>query len=185
MGWKNVKQHYGIEHIVCVTDAGICIGSQFVHNLLTIHPDLTIGRLTSLGRGKPFDGWVDAMEADRETLKRLIETPDTFERSLPVYTYDGAGNIIEKQCEEHGWPNVTHDGDVMYDNTYSADRDKVVRFAARHFFYGAKMARRRIKQHERDLADAKAWLAQDEEALAKLGGVAACGELDEYDLSDA
>jgi len=25
-----------------------------------------------------------------------------------------------------GWPNVTHDGDLMYANTYSTDKGKVI-----------------------------------------------------------
>lgn len=30
MGWKNVKEHYQIGHIVCVTSKGLCIGSPYV-----------------------------------------------------------------------------------------------------------------------------------------------------------
>jgi hypothetical protein len=61
-------------------------------------------------------------------LRSLILEKDTFSRSLPVYTYDGA-SIVQAFCEAHGWPNVTHEGHVMYDNVYSASREVAVKRA--------------------------------------------------------
>ena len=49
-------------------------------------------------------------------------------KSLPVYTYEG-GEIIEHKCEAYGWPNLTDDGQVMYNNKFSSDRNEVVRWA--------------------------------------------------------
>lgn len=168
MGWKRVKEHYGIRHIVCVTEAGICIGSGYVHNLITITPDGSIKRLFSLGRGEPFDGWVAAMEADRETLLRLMAEPDEFSASRTVYTFDYDGNIIAKTCETPGWPNVTHDGDLMYNNTFSTNRKKVVRWARRNILAGAERARWAARESERDLARHRERLKALQRALATL-----------------
>ena len=170
MGWKNVKQHYGIEHIVrVVPDKGICIGSGYVHDIIVIDKDLNIERLQYLGRGGPFDGWVHAMEADKATLRRLIDTPDTFERNIAVYTYDYDGNIIEKQCEALGWPNCTHDGQCMYENTHSADRAQVVTWANGELGAVVDNWRKTVVERERELDDSRVRLAQYEAALAKLG----------------
>ena len=39
MGWKTLKETFGIaDHIVCVTEQGVCIGSVFVHNLIVVDP---------------------------------------------------------------------------------------------------------------------------------------------------
>ena len=38
MGWKLLRDAFSINHIVCVTDKGICIGSGYVHDLATINP---------------------------------------------------------------------------------------------------------------------------------------------------
>ncbi len=39
MGWKNVKDLYGIKHTVQMTEKGICIGSAYVHDLIVIGLD--------------------------------------------------------------------------------------------------------------------------------------------------
>lgn len=170
MGWKNVKEHYGIEHIVqVVPDKGICIGSGYVHDIIVIDKDLNIKRSEHIGRGEPFEGWVRAMESDKAQLRRLIETPDTFERSLIVHTADyHKGEIIEKRCEKLGWPNVTHDGECMYENSFSTDRAKIVAYAKSNAAAAIKSQRRIIEDSERELAKHRAYLAEYETAMAKL-----------------
>lgn len=169
MGWKAVKEHYGIEHIVqVVPDKGICIGSGYVHDIIVIGEDLSIMRMGYIGRGEPFDGWVRAMESDKDNLRELIETPDRFTASIPVYTYDDDGNIIEKRCETPGWPNVTHDGCVMYENTFSTDRAEVVEWAKRDLEAAVESARRSVTDAERDLEKRRTWLERCEAGLMKL-----------------
>lgn len=188
MGWKNVKHHYGIKHYVCVAEKGICIGSGYVHDLIVIADsdkprdwhdtvdrhctkldcNLSIWRPTYVGRGEPFDGIVNAMADDPATLRRLIDTPDTFAVSVTVYTYDYDGNIIEKQCEDPGWPSVTHDGDMMYENTFSTDRNQVVEWAKRNMAAGLENARESVTERQRELDASRARLARFEAALAKL-----------------
>lgn len=41
-------------------------------------------------------------------------------------THDEDGIVIEKQCEEVGYPNVTNDGELMYDNQFSTDINEVI-----------------------------------------------------------
>lgn len=189
MGWKNVKEHYQIGHIVCVTSKGLCIGSPYVHDLLCIKDaespqdfedtidrqctslgnGLQVWRPKHLGRGQPFDGWVEAMQDDPAKLRELIDTPDTFERSLTVYTCDYyLGTIIEKQCEEYGWPNVTHDGDLMYDNSFSANRSEVVAYAKRNATTDLKSLDRRVGKIEKNLVEIRRRRDQFATALKKL-----------------
>jgi hypothetical protein len=132
MAWKAIKEHYRIDHSVQVVPGkGICIGSPFVHDLLTIDPEgrVIVGKL-GVRAGDKLSRYRDEMEADPAKLKDLMEQPDVFERSIAVYTYEGA-DIIECACEELGWPNVTHDGRMMYENTFSPDRAEVVAWAVR------------------------------------------------------
>ena len=42
MGWKNVKEHYRIKHIVCTTQDGIAIGSPFIQDIIVIGHDGTM-----------------------------------------------------------------------------------------------------------------------------------------------
>lgn len=172
MGWKNIKEAYGIKHIVrIVPDKGICIGSGYIHDIIVIDKDFNIKRSQHIGRGEPFDSMVRAMEADKAELRRLFDAPDTFAKSVTVYTYDYDGNIIEKKCEEPGWPNITHDGECMYENTFSTDRAQVVEWASANIEATIKSTRRTLADTERELEECRKHLAGYEAAALKLAGV--------------
>lgn len=152
MGWKAIKDHYRIGHQVQVTPAGICIGSSFVHNIITIHTDGPFPRIESCYdmRNADLERYIREFLADVDLLKSLIQQQDVFERSLPVWTYDG-GDIIEKQCEQYGYPNVTHDGQMMYNNMFSSDRNEVVTWAIENAEAGLSNTSDLIKQYTREL----------------------------------
>lgn len=118
MGWKNIKEHYKIEHIVSFYPSkGICIGSQYIHDIMIISPE---GKVLKRGDGRLNDDiarYQKEIDADPAKLVELATTPDKFDKSLPVYTYED-DKVVERFCEEYGWPNITHDGEIMYDNCF-------------------------------------------------------------------
>jgi len=166
MGWKNVKEHYRIGHIVRMSGEEIHVGSPYISDILVINQK---GELL-----KRYDGWDEdlaryqrEMEADPQRLRQLIEAPDTFGSLTTVYTYAGA-EIIEKFCEAPGWPNVTSDGELMYDNAFSTDKQKVVLWAKRYASSGAAHYRRDIAAVELQLQTLKTRLAECESDRAAL-----------------
>lgn len=168
MGWKALKEAFGIDgHIVCVTEKGICIGSGYVHDLATIEPHT--GRVIENSTFSDFLSrhYPDLRQASPEQVLALIQAEDTFTASIPVYTY-GDGKIIEKHCEALGWPNVTHDGQVMYDNTYSADKAAVVAWAKRDAELEVNGAQEYIERLREQLEGATQHLAQAEAKQAML-----------------
>lgn len=170
MGWKNVKKHYGIEggnRIVQVVDGEIHIGVGYIQDLMKISASGELIKKDDLLNSEDFARYARAMEADPQKLRELVLASDTFEQSITVYTYDG-GRILEKQCEEPGWPNVTHDGRLMYENTYSTSKAEVVEWARKNAIAGVSFGERKLAQAEADLASARAWLAEQQEDLAKL-----------------
>lgn len=171
MGWKNVKQHYGIKHIVHVRDGKIYVGSPYVSEIIEIDGGVPKWKSRGLSRrsGDVLDGYFVAMEADPAMLRHLIATPDTFERSITVWTCDYyEGTIIEKQCEELGWPNCTHDGELMYENSFSTDRAEIVEYAKRNAKAGFEKMERRVRDIESDLVKAKETRDQYAAAMKKL-----------------
>ena len=167
MGWKNVKEHYRIAHQVQVCAGRICIGSSYISEIIVIGAD---GTLEKRYDGRVIEDLVRyqrEMEADPAQLRRLIEAPDTFSASLRVYTYEG-GEIIEKFCECLGWPNVTHDGQMMYENTFSADREKVLAWARRNAELELEAALGNVREIEEKLEEKRAWAAQAQAAVEKL-----------------
>lgn len=172
MGWKALKEHYRIGHSVqVVPDKGICIGSPYIHDIIVVSMIGEITKRYDPGRGwsrnEDLDRYQAEMEADPALLKRLIDQPDAFERSLTVYTYEG-GDIIECQCVELDWPNVTHDGRMMYENTFSPDRAKVVEWATSNARAGIENWTEIVDQRTKDLGEAERMLAERRASLAKL-----------------
>lgn len=171
MGWKAVRDHYGIKHIVCVNKEGICIGSPYIHNIMVIGAD---GTLTH--RYEDHDQWSmnedlaryqREMDADPEMLRKLVLQPDTFGCSLTVWTWDG-GEVLEKRCEVLGWPHVTHDGMIQFGNRFSADRRQVVAWAIRDAELRVRYAKVDVSEAEQELAKRRARLEDAEASLAKL-----------------
>jgi len=168
MGWKNVKTHYRIGHMVAVYEGeGLCIGSPYVHNLIIITPGEIKWGAMGPSKNDDLARYYKEMMEDPALLAALIESPDTFKASIPVYTYKG-GEIIEKFCEEPGWPNVTHDGCMMYENSFSTDRAQVVKWAKLNAQAGVEMAERRIKEEQERMIGLIAWRDKDSADLAKL-----------------
>lgn len=161
MGWKNIKEHYRIGHTVCVTDKGICIGSPYIHDLIVISLDGMIVKPMEdyTTSNEDLARYMAEMKADPEKLRQLAQSPDKFSKSITVYTYDG-GNIVEKRCEETGWPNVTHDGELMYENTFSIDKAKIVKRAKEEADACLEFWPRRVEERRKELAEAEAGFAK-------------------------
>lgn len=167
MGWRSVKEYYNIEHIVQVRDGIICIGSAYIHDLITISME---GELVKSYRDRSNDDlarYQKEIDSDLETLRRMVVTPDKFEKSITVWTYDG-GEILEKQCEDPTWPNVTHDGEMIYENTFSTDRDEVVKWAKKNARCHLDRCVESLTDAEDRMRDRKRLLEEAKQDLEKL-----------------
>lgn len=167
MGWKNLKQAFGITHNIEVTKEGICIGSGYVHNLAVVNPETGVVQENSTFGGFLREHYPALLAASPDEVLKAIQEPDEFTAHIPVFTYDG-GTIIEKLCETPGWPNTTHDGHLMYENTYSVSKEQVVRWAKRNAAIAAKCTKEDIERREKELADARSRLAEYEKQCEQL-----------------
>lgn len=152
MGWKRLQEHFKIVHTVQIKEAGICIGSGFVSDLATVNMVTGVVRENETFSGFLLKHYPALLSASKSEILAIVQAPDSFSASIPVYTYDG-GRIIEKCCERPGYPNVTHDGFLMYENTFSTDRDLVVRWAKRNAEAGISAFTRCIADTQRQLSE--------------------------------
>lgn len=169
MGWKKLKSHFKIDHIVQRTSDGmIYVGSPYITKLIEIHPDGSVN-WGSLGKSdnEKLARYFAEMKADQENVKLLIEEPDSFEKSLPVWTYN-KGEVVEKRCEEYGWPNITHDGLLMYGNMFFETREEALRKAICDASHFAKFLEDEIAKKTSELAQLKKELEDTYADLAKL-----------------
>lgn len=168
MGWKNIKSHYQINHQVQVTEEGICIGSPYIHNIIVIGFDGVIKKRYDGSSNNNLAHYQRQFDDDPGTLLKLIQSEDQFSQSITVYTYEDA-EILEKQCEKLGWPNVTHDGLMMYENTFSADKNTVIVWAKINAEAAIRNTKERIIETEQRLLELQDRLAKYESILQTLG----------------
>lgn len=131
MGWKKFKEHFGIKHTVHIVEGQVCIGSAYISQLLILGSDGRLVKRDERSVNEDIARYQREIDADPAKVRELLAAPDLFAESIPVFTYDGS-RIIEKMCEKAEWPNCTHDGQLMYDNTFSTDKSKVIAWAKRN-----------------------------------------------------
>ncbi|GBQ85075.1 hypothetical protein AA14337_2987 [Acetobacter malorum DSM 14337] len=136
MGWKTFKDRFcNSDYIVSVESGDICIGSPVNPTLIRV---TTEGEMRSALRIRGKKAFLSFLEqnlpalaaASQREIVAAIAAEDTFGSNIKVYTYSG-GDILEKSCEQLGWPNVTHDGELMSENTFSPDRAYIIELALR------------------------------------------------------
>lgn len=167
MGWKSVKDHYHIKHNVQVTADGMCIGSAYIHDIIVFKPwrKEFVKRYDS--GNEDLARIQREMDADLDKLWELAQSDDVFEVSIPVYTWKGS-EILERQCEKLGWPNVTHDGEMMYENTFSTDRSQVLQWAIRDAEAIAQLGFQRLSELDNDRIKVRKRIDDAAVDLAKL-----------------
>lgn len=167
MGWKNLKERFRIGHTVQVTQAGICIGSAY-HDIIVVGNDGVFkkryGDQGYYATNPDLLRYQQEMDAAPADVLAAINTPDQFSASLTVWTYSGS-DIIKKHCEQYGWPNLTHDGLMMWENTYFVDREEAVKAALRNSLAGLTMAVERVAEIEEQLARMRSSVAEYEQEI--------------------
>lgn len=160
MGFKAFKEHFRInDHIVSVHKEVISIGSEYVSNLVGIDMQTGAVLINETFSGFLAQKYPEILNSTNEERLALIQIEDQFSKSIPVYASCN-GQVIEKQCEELGFPNVTHDGEIMYQNTHYANKADAVEYARKDLHY-------RIKNYEESVADLEAKLAEKKAKLAE------------------
>lgn len=169
MGWKTFKQHFNIDsrHTLELRKDGVAIGSGYIPAQVVISP--------VDGRIRKKEGFTDflsktypaILEAPPELLVSLLAAPDVFERAIPVYAYKD-GQIVEEFCEELGWPNCTHAGELMYDNTHLPNKRDAVLRAKELTALRIETMTSCVERAQRELDELKANVAEQEANALRL-----------------
>jgi hypothetical protein len=167
MGWKNIKEHYRIKHLIQLTPEGVSIGSGYIPDLIVVSRTGEVLKRYDERSNDDLRRYQAEIDASPEKFVELLQAPDHFERAIPVYTFDGAV-ILEKFCEELGWPNTTHDGLMMYDNRFFANRSDAIAKAKREAAAGVQMVENHLQRLREDVAKWEARLAEHQNEVATL-----------------
>ena len=158
MGWKAVKEHYRIVHIVHVRGGKVMIGSPYITEMFVLNGDGSFSTCRSIrgNEGGDIGRYIEEFQADPSKLASLIEQEDTYGDSKVVYSANN-GKIVEQMCEEFGFPNVTNDGELMYENTHFMTREEAARSGLRNIRARVENANRHVAEMREKLAEAVAY----------------------------
>lgn len=157
MGWKSFKEHFKIEHTVHIKEDFLLIGSAYVSDLVSI--SLKTGQITNNnpyvgGQGFLQEHYPEILKTNPKDILALLKKEDVFRNKIAIY-YGKDGEIIETYCEEIGWPNVTYDGQVMYDNTHFTERSEAVKRELSELQSWMEFYKAEIPKKEKELSNLK------------------------------
>jgi hypothetical protein len=87
-------------------------------------------------------------------IKSIIEGNDPTDGMFPVYSCDD-GEVVERFADEFGWPHSTHDGVLMYNNTFFRTREEAIKYGIRDLSYGLESITESIEGKEEQLQSMK------------------------------
>lgn len=127
MGWKSFKAHYNIEQPVHIDGNFLFIKAEQAADLIVI--DLRTGTLRAHPRfmDQLSLHYPDLINDSAEKILEAFYQKDIFSADIPVYCFDHErGQVLEYFCEFEGYPNLTHCGKVMYEDSFWPTKNQAV-----------------------------------------------------------
>ena len=142
--------------IICEPDDTYCwIGNGYIPDMIRIVT--STGRVDLLKYLDPAclklpDKLVPVLEelkrmSDSGELREFTQGNDEIENPISVFFAED-GTVVEEVTDESGWPNVTHTGKVMYENTAFKTRKEAAQYGMEQAKSYTKFAEEEVKKLE-------------------------------------
>jgi hypothetical protein len=149
------------KYIINNNEDYIAVGSPLCHNLISVDKKtLKIkyaidtwneGRSSLPNHDELRFIWDKLQEIiDNGQIKDIIEGQDEIENPLPVFTVRD-GKLVKSFTDCYGWPNITIDGDLMYDNTWFKTELQAINYGIGEYQYGIKSLQNSIDEKRKEL----------------------------------
>lgn len=123
MGWKTFKDKFQLhKHIVYIENEILYIGLSILSTSIKISvKDGTFIR--GFSKCVVNEDFRLLAKASNQEILDLLKVEDSFEKSITVYYVNSNFKISKTECEVFGYPNVTHDGKLMFDNLFFLEKE--------------------------------------------------------------
>lgn len=149
-------------YIINNNDDYIAVGSPLCHNLISVNKKTLKLRYAldtwhegrnSLRSEELLFIWDKLQELiNNGEIKNIIEGQDEIENPLPVFTVRD-GKVVKSFTDQYGWPNITIDGDEMYDNTWFKTELEAINYGIQEYKAGMNMVQRTIDERRKELRE--------------------------------
>ncbi len=167
MGWKTVKNHYRIGHQVQMRGGQFLIGSPYISDIIVITPEGKFVKRYDRSGNEDLARYQEEIDADVPKFVELLAAPDVFDVSIPCWTFEG-DQIIEKACEAMEWPNCTHDGQMIYENTFFLTPEAAAAYAYNCALATIDQGERHLAEKRKEMARIRGWRAEATSHAEKL-----------------
>ena len=134
----------------------IAVGSPLCHDLISVNKEtlklkyaldtFREGRKCLEGKGELLFIYDKMQELiDNGKIKDIIKGVDELSINLPVFTVED-GELIEAFTDKYGHPNLTDNGDLMYDNTHFPTKEEAINYGIKECKYMVKHSVERINE---------------------------------------
>lgn len=159
----------------------IAVGSPLCHDLISVNKEtlklkyaldtFREGRKCLEGKGELLFIWdkLQGMIHSGE-IKDIIEGVDELSVKLPVFTVED-GELIEAFTDKYGHPNLTDNGDLMYDNTHFPTKEQAIDYGIKECKYMVKHSIERINEAEEKLKEAQERKEKYEKQISHLNSL--------------
>jgi hypothetical protein len=149
-------------YIINNNDDYIAVGSPLCHDLISVNKktlklkyalDTWHDGRSSIKHDELLFIWDKLQELiNNGQIKDIIEGHDEIENPLPVFTVRD-GKVIKSFTDKYGWPNITIDGDLMYDNTWFKTELEAIEYGIQEYKAGMDTVQRTIDEKRKELKE--------------------------------
>jgi hypothetical protein len=148
------------EYAVHFDEGKVCIGSPMCSKLITVDTKTfeikyaldTFREGRKAIRSKELEAiWDKLVELIKSgEMKSIVENNDSTAGMFPVYCCED-GEVQKKFADVFGWPNSTHDGTLMYNNTFFKTEKEAIEYGINDLSIVVKMYCERVSELEMDI----------------------------------
>ena len=135
-------------YIIHDCDEYIAVGSPLCHDLITVDKGTLLVKYAldtfkqgrEAIRSKELEAIWDKLHELIKSgeIKEIIQENDVIDNPIPVYE-SRDGEVFSHVTDKIEWPNTTHTGRLIYNNTFFATRKEAVEYSMRECGYAIKM----------------------------------------------
>jgi hypothetical protein len=158
-------------------DNSICIGSPMCSDLISLDIKTfkmryamdTFNEGPSSLKNRELIFISDKLEEliDNGNINKIIQGQDKLDSPIPVYKIH-EGNLIETFTDCYGYPNITIDGILMYDNEYFKTKEEAIQNGIEDNEYLIGSYNSRVKEKELEIARLNTDISVMEQYILKL-----------------
>lgn len=144
-----------IKYTICQSETDICVDSSYIIHLITINKKtlkLNCKDSSYINENPDLKKIYNELKylIDTNKIQEFIYGEDEIENKLPVYKEEN-GEIIETYTDAYGYPNLTIDGYVMYDNVYFKDKEACRNFNIKSYLSNIESYNEYIRQRLKEI----------------------------------